>query len=298
MLTDLLYFTQLYPVMFLVMVGILGLCIGSFLNVAIYRIPIMLERQFATELAQATNQSAPQNDSFDLFLPRSHCPNCQTPIPWWANIPVLSYLFLRGNSYCCQQPISSRYPLVEILSMTVTLLVANNFGISWTTLAALLFCWGLITLFFIDLDQFLLPDDITLPLLWLGLYSNLYHSFTSIQSAVIGAIAGYCIFWSVGFLFKTIRGIEGIGQGDYKLLAMLGAWLGWQQLPLIIMLSSFAGAIWGLFGIIFHRKKQLDPIPFGPFLALAGFVSLLWGNKLIITYLRWQGFNIHNFFLG
>jgi len=258
----------------------------------IYRVPIMLDNEFQVHLAQAANQPAPEQAQFDLLAPNSHCPQCKSPLPWWANIPLISYIALLGKSHCCRQPIARRYPLVELLCMIVSLYAAYHFGFSWQTVAALVLCWGLIALLFIDVDQFLLPDDITLSLLWIGLWANLFNTFAPIHDAVIGAIAGYSIFWSVGYLFKRLRGIDGLGQGDYKLLAMLGAWLGWQQLPLIILASSFLGAIYGAMMLIFNRQHHRDPIPFGPFLAVAAVIGLFWGNELITAFLGWHGIHI------
>lgn len=284
---------QFHPLLFLSMVALLGLVVGSFLNVAIYRIPIMIEQAYSRHLAQANNQPTPNAAPFDLVSPPSHCTHCKAPLAWWANIPVLSYLFLFGISRCCHETIPSRYPLIELLTATLGVFAAFHFGFHWQTAAAMVLCCGLITLLFIDVDHFLLPDDITLPLLWLGLLANQFSLFTSLENAVYGAILGYSVLWIVGWLFHLVRGIEGIGQGDYKLLALLGAWLGWQQVPFIILISSFVGACYGGIRLLLGKQKQHDPIPFGPFLAITGIVCLFWGPKLLHAYLLWHG--MHHF---
>lgn len=273
------------PTLCLGLAAIFGLCVGSFLNVVIYRIPIMMTLD---------GEPQPEQKRFDLVMPPSHCTHCKSHIPWWANIPVFSYLFLRGRSVCCQQKIALRYPLIELSCMLLTVFTAYFFGFNWQAFAAMIFCWGMIALIFIDIDEMLLPDDITLPLLWLGLYVNVFNLFTTPSAAIIGAISGYCVFWSIGWLFKQIRGIEGMGYGDYKLLALIGAWLGWQQIPFIILGSSLVGAIYGGLMLILRRQNHQQPIPFGPFLAAAGIIGLFYGENLMLHYLHWLGFNLHS----
>jgi len=260
-----------YQLVFLTLAGILGLCIGSFLNVAIYRLPIMLARDLG--------DLAPK--PFNLFFPRSHCPHCQTQIPVWANIPVISYLFLLGRSACCNQKITLRYPITEILCTLLTIYTAYQFGFSLKTLMAMLLVWSLIVLIFIDIEHMILPDNMTLPLIWVGLLVNTQNMFTSPNSAIIGAAAGYSAFWIIGTLFKRLRGMDGLGGGDSKLLAALGAWFGWELLPFILLFSSFCGAAFGISAMVYLRRKVSEPIPFGPFLAIGGLITLFWGYKLV-----------------
>ncbi len=274
---------------------ILGLLVGSFLNVVIYRLPIMLKRQWRQDcklfLAENDDQPAPQNTPpearFNLFLPRSTCPHCGHLVTAWENIPVISYVLLRGKCRRCAAAISLRYPLVEILSAAMAVYIAWHFGVSWQTTAAIILSWALICLSFIDYDHQYLPDNITLPFLWLGLLLNLNGLFTDIQSAIIGTMAGYLILWSIYKLFKAVTGKEGMGYGDFKLLAMAGAWLGWQMLPAIILISSIVGATLGIALIIFKQHDKSKPIPFGPYLAIATWIALLWGETLNQLYLNW-----------
>jgi len=261
---------------FLIFIGVLSLLIGSFLNVVIARLPVIIF-------------SPAQSQSFNLAFPASHCPKCQHPIAWYENIPVLSYLFLKGQCHYCHQPISFRYPMVELLTMILSLFVAFHFGISLKTVGGLLLVWTLIPLSFIDFDHTILPDDITIPCLWLGLFFNIFHVFTDPSSAIIGAIAGYLSLWFIYILFKAITGKEGIGFGDFKLLAMLGAWLGWKMLPFIILISSSLGTIVGLLLIILRGRDKNVPIPFGPFLAIGGGCALLWDRYLNQWYFQWMG---------
>ncbi len=274
---------------------LLGLIVGSFLNVVIYRLPIMLKRGWKSEcqafLTEEEGQSLPQNSEetsvFNLNTPRSRCPQCGHAIAAWENIPIISYLFLGGRCAECKTSISLRYPAIELFTAILTLVCAWHFGVSLNAAFAILLSWSLITLAFIDLDEQYLPDSITQPLLWLGLLLNTQNLFTDLESAVIGAAAGYLILWSVYMLFKKLTGKEGMGFGDFKLLAMLGAWLGWQMLPAIILLSSIVGAVIGIFLIISNRHQRGVPIPFGPFLAAAGWIALLWGDNLNHAYLQW-----------
>ena len=278
---------------FLTVIGILGLFIGSFLNVVIYRFPKMLQRGWRQEctvfleLEESTNQS---EDVFNLSLPASHCPVCKTPVRAIDNIPVLSYLFLRGRCRHCKTSISIRYPLVEIITAGLSLIVAMHFGFSLQTVIALIFVWSFVCLTMIDFDTQLLPDNITLPLIWLALFASLFNLFVSPATAIIGALAGYLSLWSVYWLFKLATGKEGMGHGDFKLLAAIGALLGWQLLPLVIMLSAFVGALVGLTLIIIKGRDKSIPIPFGPYLCSAGFIALIWGDSLNQLYLTSVGF--------
>lgn len=265
---------------------LLGLCIGSFLNVVIHRLPKMLEREWRLQCAELSGQTTPTEAALNLIYPRSHCPKCKHPIRVWENIPLISYfLLLRGRCASCQAPISARYPFIEAITAVLSAFCAWHFGPSWQAIGALLLVWALIALACIDLDTQLLPDAITLPLLWLGLLFNLQDCYTSLASAVIGAMAGYLSLWSVFWLFKLATGKEGMGYGDFKLLAALGAWLGWSMLPAIILLSSVVGALVGISLILFARHGRNTPIPFGPYLAAAGLIALFWGETLTRQYL-------------
>jgi leader peptidase (prepilin peptidase)/N-methyltransferase len=279
------------PSLFIALVAIIGLLVGSFLNVVIYRLPIMMQRAWREECHQylaLIDNNAP-TESFNLITPLSRCPHCQTPIKPWHNIPVLSYLLLKGRCAVCAKAIAIRYPLIEALTAILSAIVAWHFGFSEQTLLALVLTWALIALTFIDIDHYLLPDSIILPLLWLGLLINLNHLFIDSHSSIIGAAAGYLSLWSVYHLFKLITGKEGMGYGDFKLLALFGAWLGWQYLILIILLSSLVGAIVGISLIISGKQDRNKPIPFGPYLAAAGWLALLWGNTLNQSYLNLLG---------
>ncbi len=277
--------------LFIALITILGLVVGSFLNVVIHRIPIMMRNQWNTECCELLQQPTPKESQigFNLLKPDSHCPKCHTPIRIWHNVPLLSYLALGGKCAQCKSPISLRYPSVELVSGVLSGFIAYSFGATELTFAALFFTWALISLTMIDIDHQLLPDNITLPLLWLGLMVNSQHYFTDLPSAVFGAAAGYMVLWSVFWLFKLLTGKEGMGFGDFKLLAALGAWMGWQQLPLIIILSSFVGAVLGIAGILIQGRNKSTPIPFGPYLAIAGWVALLWGDKITSVYLQMSG---------
>jgi len=270
----------------------LGLVVGSFLNVVIYRLPLMMEtrwRKDCCELLEVPQE--PEAPRLTLATPNSHCPHCGTAIKPWHNIPVLSYLLLRGKCANCGVGISLRYPTVELVTGLLTLSLAWYFPLSWALLGAVLFTWALLVLTMIDVDHKLLPDDITLPLLWLGLLFNLFGTYVSLADAVIGAMAGYLILWSVYWLFKLITGKEGMGYGDFKLLAALGAWLGWQALPLIILLSSLVGAGCGIALIFIKGRGREIPIPFGPYLAAAGWIYLMWGDAITSRYLSATGLN-------
>ena len=282
--------------------AVLGLLIGSFLNVVIRRLPVMLEtawRRECHEFLETAPAAGPDPQPYNLIRPGSSCPHCGHRITPIENIPVLSYLLLKGKCSGCNNRISLRYPLVEILTALLTLLVAVNFGISTQTVFACLFTWALISLSFIDIDHQLLPDNITLPLLWLGLICNYPGLFTDLYSALLGAVAGYGIFWLIHVSFKLITGKEGMGLGDLKLLAMLGAWAGWQSLASIIFISSLLGSLVGIYLVFYRRRQHLSwrnsrqestPISFGPFLALAGWLSLVWGLN-VFDYLHLPGGN-------
>jgi leader peptidase (prepilin peptidase)/N-methyltransferase len=264
---------------------LLGLCVGSFLNVVIHRMPRIMEARWRAECAELTSQEAPAKERYNLVVPRSRCPSCGHGITVLENLPVLSYIALGGKCSACSARISPRYPIVEVLTGALSGFIAWHFGFSAVAAAAMFFAWTMTALAFIDLDTFYLPDDLTLPLLWAGLLFNLGGGFTDLPSAVIGAAAGYLILWLVFWIFKVVTGKEGMGYGDFKLLAAIGAWLGWKMLPLVILLSSFVGAIVGIFLIILARHGRNVPIPFGPYLAIAGLVALLYGETLTRNYL-------------
>ena len=287
MISETLALAREVPALFVGFVILLGLIIGSFLNVVIHRLPKMMACEWRLFCAELDEKPAPNAEPFNLFTPHSRCPACGHAVRAIENIPLLSYAFLRGKCHHCAAPISPRYPIVEALTGILSGYVAWRFGVSFVTLSALLFCWALIALTFIDADTQLLPDQITQPLIWLGLLANLGGLFTDIQSSVIGAVAGYFSLWTVYWLFKLVTGKEGMGYGDFKLLAAIGAWLGWQLLPVVILLSSLVGAIIGVSLILFARHERSQPIPFGPYLAGGGIIALLWGQNLTQAYLNW-----------
>lgn len=273
---------------------LLGLIVGSFLNVVILRLPRRMHAELAEACADLRDEQAEPvpNRWFGLdylITPASTCPHCGHAIRAWENIPVLSYLLLRGRCSNCQARISVRYPLVEALTGLLSLGVVLHFGATPAALAALILLWGLVALTVIDLDEQLLPDQLTLPLLWLGLLVNIDGLFTDLTSAVIGAAAGYLSLWLVFQVFRLITGREGMGYGDFKLLAVFGAFLGWQMLPLVILLSSLIGAIVGIGLVVLRGRDHQIPIPFGPYLAAAGFVALLWGEQINRSYLQLAG---------
>lgn len=289
------------PTLFSALAGIIGLLVGSFLNVVIYRLPIMMQRGWRKECLEYLQISPEAGDGgsvdagtvaeepFNLVLPLSRCPSCNTPIKPYQNIPVISYLFLRGQCATCGCRISIRYPIIEALTAISSFIVAWHFGYTPQAAFALLLTWSLIALTFIDVDHQLLPDSIILPMLWLGICLSLFNIYTDAHASIIGAVAGYLALWSVFHLFKLATGKEGMGYGDFKLLALFGAWLGWQYLPIIILLSSLVGAVIGLGMIIFVRHDHNVPIPFGPYLAAAGWIALLWGQDLNHLYLATVG---------
>jgi leader peptidase (prepilin peptidase) / N-methyltransferase len=286
------------PALFIGSLFLVSLLIGSFLNVVIHRVPIMLNREWqaqAREILSNAEQQAPTPEGkYNLVVPRSACPHCGSMITAAQNIPVISYLFLGGKCAKCKAPISMRYPIVELTTAVLSAAVAWRFGFQWYTAAALLLTWTLIALTFIDFDTQLLPDNITLPLVWIGLLLSLWHSADGSlpvdpSTSIIGGIAGYMSLWSVYWLFKLVTGKEGMGYGDFKLFAAFGTWLGWQMLPLIILLSAFTGAVVGITLIVARGRDRNIPIPFGPYLAAAGWIALMWGEDLVGTYLRFSG---------
>lgn len=276
---------QQNSVLFITISTIFGLMVGSFLNVVIYRLPKIMEREWHQNCLELQGKDTPSQTPYTLSQPRSACPSCGHKITALENIPIISYLALRGHCRSCKTPISPRYPLIEALTGVLIGLLSWKFGYSITTIFAWAFTFALIALTFIDFDTQLLPDDITLPLLWLGLLFNLNFGFTDLKSAVIGAMAGYLILWSVYWLFKLIRGKEGMGYGDFKLLAAIGAWFGWKLLPAVILLSSTLGAIIGIALIVLTKRGKDVPMPFGPFLAIGGIAALFFGQQLAAIYL-------------
>lgn len=305
MLTDLIALQDQYPFAMPAIAFMFGAIIGSFLNVVVYRLPKMMmhdwhgqavdiieeiegDTSLSLHLRQTLNES---DEPPGLVTPGSRCPHCNASIRPWDNIPLISWIMLRGRCRDCQGAINLRYPIIELSTAVITMLVILEFGVSWQGLAACTFSWALLTLALIDFDTQLLPDNITLPFLWLGLMVNYFDLFVTLDNAFLGAAAGYLALWSVYFLFKLVTGKEGMGFGDFKMLAMLGAWLGVAAIPLIIIISSFTGALFGSILILsgWNRDK---PIKFGPFLALAGWVALLWGDQLINLYLEFAFRNV------
>lgn len=272
-------------------IGLLGFLVGSFINVVAYRLPIMLQKSWRQESLEFLEQvdTKPDTSTFNLSTPRSRCPACSHSISALENIPVVSYLILGGRCKKCRTHISIRYPLVELTTALLSILVAIQFGVSLHTVFALFFTWALISLSLIDADTQLLPDSITLPLLWFALFASLFNVFVDPSMALTGAIAGYLSLWSVFWLFKLITGKEGMGYGDFKLLAAIGALLGWEMLPLVIILSAFAGATIGLTLILLKGKSKNTALPFGPYLSIAGFIALLWGDTINQAYLQFAG---------
>jgi leader peptidase (prepilin peptidase)/N-methyltransferase len=282
------------PIFFVATAFAFALLIGSFLNVVIHRLPIMMEREWRTQCDEIMQSPATElpTDRFDLVVPRSRCPSCNELITAWQNIPVLSYLWLRGQCANCKNPISMRYPLIELLTACLAALVAWRFGFGWEALMAIFLTFALVSISFIDIDHQLIPDSVVFPLLWIGLGMSLFHPlagsetlFIAPNDAIVGAIAGYLSLWSVYWLFKLVTGKEGMGYGDFKLLAALGAWLGWQALPMIITMSAVVGAGFGISMIVFRRHERSVPIPFGPYLAAAGWITLLYGETIKNAYL-------------
>jgi leader peptidase (prepilin peptidase)/N-methyltransferase len=274
------------PVLLAVSLFLVGATVGSFLNVVIYRIPAMIEREERAYCRELLEGEPPaESEPFNLATPNSRCPHCGHAIRAWENIPIISYVALRGRCSACGAGISLRYPIIETVSAALAVYLGIIFGgASFTLLAALVFTWSLLALTMIDIDTMLLPDSITLPLLWLGLLLNLFGVFVPLQEAVIGAMVGYGVLWSVFWLFKLVTGKEGMGYGDFKLLAALGAWLGWKALPMIVLLSSLVGAILGIMLMYLQQRGRDIPMPFGPYLAIAGWIALVWGADLMSWY--------------
>ncbi len=281
--------------LFIAVVFAFCLVVGSFLNVVIYRLPVMMEREWreqCREMAKSPAIADVPEERFDLVVPRSRCPSCGNLITAWQNIPVVSYLFLKGKCANCGESISARYPLVEIMTAVLAALCAWRFGAGWEAVMAIIMTLALVPIAMIDADTQLIPDSIVLPLMWIGLTMSLYHPmagadtlFIAPQDAIVGAMAGYLSLWSIYWLFKLVTGKEGMGYGDFKLLAALGAWLGWQQLPIIILMSAAVGAVVGIAMMVFRKHERSIPIPFGPYLAAAGWIAMLWGETIKTTYL-------------
>lgn len=287
MFNDIAYLFLAQPASFVVFAGIAGLFVGSFLNVVIYRLPVMMQRDWHSQCRELLELKVEEEQqTFNLATPRSRCPHCGHQISAFENVPVISFLLQRGRCRHCGETISPRYPLIELFTALLSGVVAWQLGFGWEGAFAILITWVLIVLTFIDIDHQLLPDDITLPVLWLGLALNLFGLFTDIGSAVIGAMAGYLSLWLVYHLFRLLTGKEGMGYGDFKLFSLFGAWFGWQQLPLIILLSSLVGAVIGLSMIILLGRDRQLPIPFGPYLAGAGWIAMLWGHDITLAYLN------------
>ncbi|NWA04481.1 prepilin peptidase [Pseudomonas gingeri] len=279
------------PLAFVLFTLVLGLIVGSFLNVIVWRLPKMLERDWRTQAHEVLGLPQPEPAAtYNLLLPHSHCPHCNHQIRAWENLPLISYALLRGKCSNCKAPISKRYPLTELACGLLSAFIAWHFGFGWPAGLMLVLTWGLQAMSLIDADHQLLPDALVLPLLWLGLIANHFAIFTSLGDALWGAVAGYLSLWSVYWVFKLLTGKEGMGHGDFKLLAMLGAWGGWQILPLTILLSSLVGAILGLILLRLRNAQTSTPIPFGPYLAIAGWIALLWGGQITTSYLQFAGF--------
>lgn len=277
------------PSYFICLTAVLGLLMGSFLNVLVHRLPIMLERQWQREAQQVLGLPTQQHGRFDLLLPASHCPPCKQAIRAWENIPVISYLALRGRCSACKQPISARYPLVEVACALLSMAVAWHSGVSLQALALLMLTWSLLALSLIDQDQQLLPDVLVLPTLWLGLMVNAFDMLVALPDALWGAVAGYLSLWSVYWVFKLVTGKEGMGYGDFKLLALIGAWGGWQVLPMTMLLSSLIGVVAGLCLLRLRKQSASTAIAFGPYLATAGWIAVLWGDEIYAFYLQLFG---------
>ena len=289
---DLITLLSTSPIALIATIFFLGLLIGSFLNVVAHRLPVIMERDWKQQCQEYLHPDQPieaAQEKYNLVVPRSRCPACGHQITALENVPVLSYLFLRGKCSACGTHISLRYPIVEFVTALLSAVVAWKLGWGWPLAAGLVFTWALIALSLIDFDHKLLPDAITLPLLWLGLLLSLSDVFVDMRASIIGAAAGYLSLWTVYQLFRLVTGKEGMGFGDFKLLAACGAWLGWQMLPVVILLSSFVGACVGVALILIRGRDRNIPIPFGPYIAAAGWLAMLWGDDLAQAYLRFAG---------
>ena len=284
-------FVQNYPNMFVLTAGLVGLVAGSFLNVVIYRLPVMMENEWRRECESflESEETAEATASFNLMVPRSRCPNCNHSIAAYENIPVLSYVILGGKCSACKNQISARYPVVEFFCGLISVAVALHFGFSAAGVSALILSWALVVLALIDFDTQLLPDSITLPLLWAGIVANYNGTFVTLEESILGAIFGYLSLWMVFWGFKLATGKDGMGYGDFKLLAVLGAWLGWHILPLVIVLSSVVGAAIGISMMVFASHDKTKPIPFGPYLAISGWIAMLWGDEIMQRYMIGSG---------
>ena len=279
------------PLAFVLCATLFGLLVGSFLNVVIHRLPRMMELDWQRQARETLGLPEDEKrQTYNLVLPNSQCPHCSHEIKPWENIPLVSWLALGGKCSSCKAPISKRYPLVELACGLLSAFIAWHYGFGWQAGAMLLLTWGLLAMSMIDIDHQLLPDALVLPLLWLGLIVNHFGLFTNLGDALWGAVFGYLSLWSVYWLFKLVTGKEGMGYGDFKLLAMLGAWGGWQVLPLTILLSSLVGAVLGVIMLRLRNAETSTPIPFGPYLAIAGWIALLWGDQITATYLQFAGF--------
>lgn len=279
------------PLAFVLCATLFGLLVGSFLNVVIHRLPRMMELDWQQQARETLGlPEGEKRPTYNLVLPNSQCPHCSHEIKPWENIPLVSWLALGGKCSSCKAPISKRYPLVELACGLLSAFIAWHYGFGWQAGAMLLLTWGLLAMSMIDVDHQLLPDALVLPLLWLGLIVNYFGLFTNLGDALWGAVFGYLSLWSVYWLFKLVTGKEGMGYGDFKLLAMLGAWGGWQVLPLTILLSSLVGAVLGVITLRLRNAETSTPIPFGPYLAIAGWIALLWGDQITATYLQFAGF--------
>jgi len=280
------------PALLIAFATIFGLLVGSFLNVVIYRLPLMMEREWTSEcrvLLELDEDKSSTEDVFNLAHPNSHCPNCNAPIKFWQNIPVISYLLLKGRCAACNTAISARYPIVEAVTGLLSGVIAWQLGSPYLVLAGLLFTWCLISLTMIDADHKLLPDQITLPLLWAGLIVNSFGLFIPLADALWGAVFGYMSLWTVFWAFKLLTGKDGMGYGDFKLLAALGAWMGWQSLLVIILMSSLVGAVVGSLMLVASKRGRNTALPFGPYLAAAGWITFLWGEQIAQFYFRLTG---------
>ncbi len=273
------------PTIFYLIVFIFSICVGSFLNVVIWRLPIKLNQEWTIMAKEFLNQELEEPKTFNLFFPHSHCPQCKQDLKAWHNIPILSFIFLKRRCYYCKKIIPYRYPLVELTTGLLSLVVAYEFGPTLAMLCGLLFTYILISLALIDFDTQLLPDELTIPLIWLGLLINTQGVFVPLNNAVLSAAGAYLFLWTFVKLFYLFTGKEGMGGGDLKLFAAFGAWMGWQVLPLILILSSFVGAILGSLILYLNRKNKDTPLPFGPYLCITGFISLVWGKAIISWYM-------------
>lgn len=283
-----LYFLSTHTGYFIFLIIIFGLIVGSFLNVVIYRLPIAIKKEYrreCLEFLEQDNQLILAHEKFNLMFPASHCPHCKKPLKVWQNIPVFSYVLLRGKCHCCKKKIAIRYPLIELLTALLSVFVALKFGVTPACFWGLVFTWFLISITMIDFDHQLIFDQHSLSLLWIGLLLSCFGVFTTPVNAIVGAVAGYGFFYSFAYLFKVIRKKEGMGQGDFKLFAAAGAWLGWQMLPLVVFVSCVLAVAIGSTVLFFQRKSQQTPIPFGPFIACAMFIALLFGHHLTTWYL-------------